>query len=138
MQLNLTTDYALRSLLTLGGGGEISSQEISQAIGIERDFTLKVLRQLREGGFVEATKGKKGGYYLTRPLSEISLLDVLVAMEDTMRVNRCLEDDHFCSRHGVENGCPANRFYRALQSKLEGMLGSITLQDVLEESYDLS
>lgn len=138
MQLNLTTDYALRCLLVLSEQkGEISSHEISTHIGIEREFTLKVLRMLREAGFVNATKGKNGGYYLERPLSDITLLEILTVMEDTMFVNRCLEPDNYCSRHGVEAGCPAHKFYLAFQDKLEDMLRGITLQDVVNESYKL-
>ena len=67
MQLNLSTDYALRILLHLSGQQEgISSADISKHIGIEREFTLKILRQLKEGGFVKASRGKSGGYMLSR------------------------------------------------------------------------
>ena len=138
MQLNLSTDYALRCLLALNGQEkELSSHELSIQIGIEREFTLKILRMLREGGFVNATKGKSGGYHLNRPLSQITMLEVLSAMEDTMFVNRCLEPDAYCSRNGVAEGCPAHSFYLAFQGKMEDMLRSITLQDVVDESYKL-
>ena len=138
MQLNLTTDYALRCLLVLNGQKNgVSSKDISTNIGIEREFTLKVLRQLREAGFVESIKGKAGGYKLARPLSKIALLDVLNVMEDTMYINRCVEPDHYCSRNGVELNCPAHHFYEAFQAKLEDVLSSITLQDILDDSFKL-
>ena len=137
MQLNLTTDYALRSLLVLNGKKDVSSHDVSLQIGIEREFTLKILRRLREAGFVTSTKGKTGGYSLAKPLSKITLYEVLRIMEDTMYLNRCLEPDHYCSRNGVALDCPANRFYQALQERLDKILKSTTLQDVLDESYEL-
>lgn len=136
MQLNLSTDYALRSLLVLADSDDgVSSSDISHQIGIEREFTLKILRQLHEGGFVEAIRGRRGGYKLSRPLAQISLLEVLSHMEDSMYINRCLEPDHFCSRNGVNKGCAARNFYLAFQTRLENMLGNISLQDIIDNSY---
>ncbi len=138
MQLNLTTDYALRCLIVLNGQDKgVSSKDISHQIGIEREFTLKILRQLRDAGLVKAMRGKIGGYKLAKPLKEVILFDVLGVMEESMYINRCLEPDHYCSRNGVEKNCPAHAFYKSFQAKLEDLLKGITLQDILDDSYQL-
>ena len=138
MQLNLSTDYALRSLIMLNGQEQgVSSHDISKHIGIEREFTLKILRQLKQGGFVKASRGKTGGYMLSKPLHEISLFQVLNHMEDSMYINRCLEPDHRCNRADLAQDCHAHRFYVAFQNKLEEVLSNISLQDVINDSYSL-
>ena len=136
MQLNLTTDYAIRCLLTINEkGGGVSSKTISEEIAVEREFTQKILRSLRDAGLVTSTRGKEGGYSLARPLSEISMLDVLIVTEDTMCINRCLEPDHYCSRHGIANGCPAHGFYTSFQRTLDKVLTEVSLQDVIDGNY---
>lgn len=138
MQLNLSTDYALRSLIVLNEKNQgVSSNDISKGIGIEREFTLKILRQLKQGGFVEASRGKMGGYKLTRPLDEITLLEVLSHMEDSIFMNRSLESDHFKGSHGSMSGSPARTFYMAFQTKLKEVLDGITIQDLVDQSYEL-
>ena len=65
MQLTMTTDYALRCLLYLAGKeGVSSSPEIGKAVGINNIFVQKVLRVLRDAGFVSSLKGGTGGYWL--------------------------------------------------------------------------
>lgn len=136
MQLNLTTDYALRCLLTIADMGEnVSSEDIHKAIGVEREFTQKILRRLRDAGLVISTRGKSGGYTLAKPLREINLLDVMTVTEDTTRINRCLEPDSFCSMNALAKGCRVHDFYLAFQQKLDDVLTRTSIQDVLDESY---
>ena len=138
MQLNLTTDYALRCLFALAKMGDnVSSDDIHKEIGVEREFTQKILRRLRDAELVVSTRGKSGGYSLAKPLSEIALLDVMAVTEDTMRINRCLEPDGFCSMKGVENGCAVHGFYLALQNKLDTVLSQTSIQDVIDKTYQL-
>ncbi len=131
MQINLTTDYAIRCIVVLAlDGGEISSREISEKISVEREFTQKILRKLRNAGLVTATMGKYGGYRLSRSLDEISLMDVMEVTEETMRINRCLEDDRFCSRNALEF-CPVRGFYQHFQQQIDGILKGTSFKDLL-------
>lgn len=140
MQLNLTTDYALRCLLVLSQLGEgTSSKDVSEQIGIEREFTQKVLRKLRDAELVTSSKGKEGGYSLAKPLDQISLFEVMRITEDSMFINRCLEPDHFCSRMGSKNvsKCQVHHFYLNFQEKLNRILLHTSLQDVVDGTYEL-
>ena len=140
MQLNLTTDYAIRALLVLHAvGNELSSSEISETIVVEREFTQKILRRLRKAGMVKSTRGKNGGYRLARPLSEITLFDVLSVTEETMKINRCLEKDHFCSRMKGRDlsECQSHRFYTSFQGLLDKIFLNTTLQQIMDGTYKL-
>lgn len=134
VQLNLTTDYALRIILYLSMKKEVvSSLEISKKMIIPQNVVLKIMRLLNNAGFTKTHIGKQGGYSIARPATEISLLSILNTMESTTKINRCLEEDKFCSRFASEN-CPVRNFYCTLQNELEEKLTSITVQDLLNDS----
>ena len=138
MQINLTTDYAIRCVAELAAAEDyLSSKDICKAIGVEREFTQKILRRLRDAGIVKAAMGKYGGYSLARPISKISLFDIMSVTEETMFINRCLEPDHFCSRDGVSKNCPVHAFYIKLQDHMSSLLKGTSVQDVVEGNYNL-
>ena len=129
MQLTMTTDYALRCLLYLAGKeGVSSSPEIGKAVGINNIFVQKVLRVLRDAGFVSSLKGGTGGYWLANKPEEIVLLDIILLFEKTMKINRCLEAEGCCERYET---CPMHVYYAEVQETLEGYFGQATLQDVI-------
>lgn len=130
MQLNITTDYAIRVLLYLSDKQKpVSSQEIASAMGIPGNYILKVCRKLREGELVQTERGKAGGYVLMHSIDNISLWDVIGTMEDKTKINRCLEEDCYCSRDAAET-CPVRKVYVSLQSDLEKRLSSISLGEI--------
>ncbi|NLX82823.1 MAG: Rrf2 family transcriptional regulator [Clostridiales bacterium] len=134
MQLNLSTDYAIRSMVHLAQmpGGD-SASGISKMIGIERVHTQKILRSLQKADLVKSTMGSMGGFSLTRPPDTITLLDIIIAMEKTILINRCLEEDRFCSLTRT-HVCPVRSVYINLQTQVEDYLRSWSLTKLLEEA----
>ena len=63
-------------------------------------------------------RGIQGGYYLLRPLDQITLLEVINIMELSSKWNRCLEEDSFCNNNAVMS-CPIRKYYARLQEELE-------------------
>lgn len=134
MQLNLTTDYAIRIVLYLAmKGGIASSIEIAENMAIPQNAVLKIMRKLNSAGFTKTHIGIQGGYSLATPAEKITLLSIINTMESTTKLNRCLEDDQFCSRFTTES-CPVRNFYCLLQRELEEKLSSITVQTLLNDS----
>ena len=120
MQLNVTSDYAIRTVLYLGQCKKIASAtEISNEMGIPR-------------GYLEKDLGARGGYRLNKTLKDITLGDVIRLMESTTKINRCLEDDAYCSRKAVDF-CAVRRYYAKVQEKLETQFFSISLKEILEQ-----
>ena len=76
-----------------------------------------------------------GGYLLARQPEDISLRDIIVAMEGTTRINRCLEPDGYCSRNGVPN-CPVHKFYSRIQTKLDEAFQEMTVAALLADDLD--
>lgn len=133
MQLTMTTDYAIRCLMYLSQHeGICTSQNVRAYAGISSDeHTRKILRQLKYGGLVRSDKGANGGYALTRPISKITFLDVIRCTEDSVKINRCLEDPNGPGERENEQLAVYN-FYAKTQEMLESFFGSITLQDIAE------
>lgn len=132
MQLRVSTDYALRIIVYIAErNGITASTEIAKAAGISAQYTLKILRKLEQTGIVKSFRGIEGGYCLHKQPSVISLLDIMRVMEPTTKLNRCLEEDHYCSRNAV-GGCPVHEFYKELQEQMETILNGITIQKIIE------
>lgn len=136
MQLNLTTDYAFRLLLCLGSAnGTLSGSAIADTMKIPPNYLLKISSKLRRAGLIGSMAGTQGGYYLTKSLSEITLLEIIDIMEPSYKWNRCLEDDSFCSREATRS-CPIRKFYVRLQTELETKWLSKSLAEIVELAED--
>lgn len=132
MQLNITTDYAIRLLLYLGEMGiKKAGPLIAEEMMIPPKYILKISSKLRAAKLIGSESGSQGGYYLMKPLDSITLMEVLNVMESTVKINRCLEPDAYCSRGGVAE-CPIRGFYLALQRELEEKWLSQCLSEILE------
>lgn len=127
MQLSLTTDYAIRILACIGASdGVIPSTEISEKVGISQAYVMKVIRKLSKAGMVKTHQGPTGGVSLGRDPKYITLYDVINLMEATTRINRCLEEDCFCSNNNTAH-CKVRKFYTQLQKNVDESLRSVTL-----------
>lgn len=132
MQLNITTDYAIRTVLYLGQCKKIaSSTEIANEMKIPKGYLEKVLSKLKKADYISADLGAKGGYHLNKTLEEITLGDVIRIMENTTKINRCLEEDELCSRKAT-GFCAVRQYYAEIQKKLEQHFFSISLKEILE------
>lgn len=132
MQLNITTDYAIRIILCLALHSEfISAQDIGLQMGITKNYVLKIVRRLVKEGLVKGRAGLGGGFVLAKKQEDITLYDIINIMEPTTKVNRCLEEDEYCSRFATAT-CPVRKFYTSLQQTLDQKLQSITVKGILE------
>lgn len=131
MQLKTQTDYAIRILLCLSqSDSSVVSKELAQSLGIRENYLPKITQRLRQVGWVESTSGTRGGFRLMVKPEDISLLDVMRVMEDSVCINRCLEKDGYCSRHATGT-CPVHQVYRVVQKGLEEYFASVTLAALL-------
>jgi Rrf2 family protein len=83
VRLTAKVDYALRAAaeLAAAGPGPLKSDRLAAAQGIPVRFLESILLQLRNAGIVKSQRGAEGGYWLARPADEISLADVIRALE---------------------------------------------------------
>jgi Rrf2 family protein len=138
MKLSSHEEYGLRCLLQVarqGPEGSATIPEISRKEGISVPYVAKLMRVLRQGGFVKAARGKAGGYTLAFPPEQISVGDAL-----TILGGRIYPDD-FCNRHsGTQTNCAHSTdcsirsLWHAVQSAVDGILRGTTVRDLLHSS----
>ena len=130
MQMNIETDYAVRCILYMAQReGYSKAADISREMCISKEHCIKILRKLADAGLIVSRRGS--GYKLNRPADHISIFDPIMVMEGTIKINRCLEHDGFCSRNAA-GSCPVHQYYSGIQSILEQVFENTTIQDILD------
>ena len=143
MKLSAQEEYGLRCLLQLGrnasrSGNGLTIPEISQSEGLSPAYVGKLMRILRMGGFVESSRGHAGGYSLARPADEIVVGDVLSGLGGQLFGPSFCEDHSGATDHCTHAvGCSIRSLWTTVQSVLDGVLGRITLMDLLREESQL-
>src|SRR5262249_44151046 len=95
MRLTTFTDFALRALMRLAGEPDraFSTREIALEFGISRHHLAKVLRDLGGGGLLNTERGVGGGFALARPAQDITLGEVVRALDETSALVECFRQD---------------------------------------------
>ena len=128
MKLRIQTDYALRTLILLGSEKrKMTSTEIADAFLISKDHLVKVIQQLARLGYVRALSGRNGGVLLTRDPSEISVREVVKAMEGDTGIIACVTEPSFCP---MEPGCHLRRVLMKAESAFYDVLGDVSVADL--------
>lgn len=137
MKLSSQEEYGLRCLVQLARSGEgrsLTISDLSRLEGLSVANTAKMLRLLRQGGFVTSVRGQAGGYQLAAPASRIHVGDVLATLGGR------LYDAEFCRRHGLDDGdcrharaCAVRPVWEKLQSAVDRALGALTLEDLVSD-----
>ena len=131
MQLNITTDYAIRIVYYLALKEEtITASELASVLKIPVNYISKITKKLKAAEIVQACEGIKGGYALMKKPGMLSLFDIVSSMEVTMKINRCLEPDGFCSRNATDY-CNVHKALLNVQKTYEDALKSVTIADLI-------
>lgn len=104
MEITQQADYAIRAVLELAlhsQDARIFSGEIARRQGIPAPFLTKILARLAAAGIVATHRGVNGGIRLTRPADQVTLLQVVEAIDGPITLNRCVRDPNECGRHAT-------------------------------------
>ncbi|MDU5951615.1 MAG: Rrf2 family transcriptional regulator [Clostridiales bacterium] len=139
MALNVTTDYAIRILLFLSAnaplGVSVTGKIIAEDMRIPYNYFLKIVPHLKRAGFIESFQGKNGGFALVRQPEDITLYDVIAAMDDDLVVSECLHNPAACGRNASSH-CAVHNVFSDIQTNLDKHLKSVTL-DQLQHNQQL-
>ena len=132
--------YALRAMVDLAvhsAEAPVLRHDIAERQDISADYVAQLFRQLRGEGLVEGVKGPGGGYRLALQAADISVGDVVRAVEGPVAVVHCtLEDDETpCNR---VDRCVAHLMWQQLSEVMTEFLDSVTLQDLCDQARTLS
>jgi Rrf2 family transcriptional regulator, iron-sulfur cluster assembly transcription factor len=134
MRLELTRrgDYAVRAMIALAapdGPPLRSVPRIAERMGIPPRFLPQVMRDLVVAGLVASETGRSGGYRLARPATDITLLEVVEAVEGDTRRLTCVLRGGPCGRDGF---CAVHATFAGVQDAVRDQLGQVSLGSVAD------
>lgn len=126
--ISQTLEYALRAIVCLASEPETpkTTDVIAERTHVPRGYLSKVLQQLVRGDLLHAQRGLHGGFRLTRDAEQITVLEVVNAVDPLQRIRHCplgLE------AHGT-NFCRLHRMLDDALATVEGAFGSTTIADL--------
>ena len=128
MRVSAKADYALRAALELAaaGPGPVKGEQLAQAQGIPLKFLENILLELRHHGLVQSQRGAEGGYWLARPAAEITLAEVIRAVDGPLANVRGERPEH---TDYVGASTSLRDVWIAVRANLRAVLESVTLAD---------
>lgn len=136
MRITQEGDYGLRVVLYLykhSNGERVEAKVISEHENIPLRFLLKLLRKLAAADIVKSFRGTGGGYAISRPAAEVSLRQVVEAIEGPICVNKCLHDGEMCNVKRAAT-CEVHNALEKFQQNLVTDLDSISFAQLLKNS----
>jgi len=134
MQITRAADYALRvsiHLASLPPGVKAQRSELAKATGAPDSFLSKVLQRLVQSGLVSSSRGATGGFELAWGQKDLTVLDVVEAIEGRTQLNVCLSDGPSCDR---KSWCPAHPVWREAQNALLQVLSGALIVNLAREA----
>src|SRR5260370_17385494 len=130
MKLTMKGDYGLRAMLDLEeyyGRGAMEGADIAGRQYIPEQFLDQILMALRKEGLVKSVRGPKGGHMLAKPPAQITMAQVLQALEGYVPPMECLPNPDFCK---LSPGCALRDVLRELHELTQRILFSTPLKEL--------
>ncbi len=135
MRISKKSRYGVRMMLELTmeyGKGYIFLREIARKQEIPEKYLSQIVLILKSRGLVSSSRGAKGGHMLARPPSEISIRDIVEALEGDPGIVDCVQNPSICSRRSA---CVVGEFWSELQKSVSDTLGATTLADLGKKCF---
>jgi Rrf2 family protein len=129
VRVSAKADYAIRAAVELAasGDGPTKGERIAQAQQIPPNFLENILSDLRNAGIVASRRGADGGYWLARPAAEVSLADVIRAVDGPLANVRGVRSEQVEYSGSAEG---LREVWVAVRASLRGVLEKVTLADL--------
>ena len=129
MKLSSKTHYGLIACHILGRNypdNPVSASVLEAHISVSGKYLEKIMRMLSNRGIVSAHRGKSGGYFLAKAPSEITVGEIVRALEDDMEIIECVSKDGKCKC------CPTSNVWKKLYDGINELLDSMNLEQMVK------
>jgi FeS assembly SUF system regulator len=137
-RLRKITDYGIVLLVHLAGNQENpdgdgfhTARSLAEDVALPQPVVSKILKILARGGIIESHRGAKGGYSLRVPASEISVAEMIAALEGPVSMTECSTSAGLCSH---ESSCSVRDPWQVINRIVRDALTDISLADIAQQS----
>lgn len=137
LRVSKLTDYAVVVLSQLEAeGGVQTAPGLAIATGVAEPTVAKVLKMLSQAGLVEGLRGARGGYRLLRPLGDLPLSDVIVAIDGPIALTACVDGGFgLCE---AEHVCPVRGRWDPVNAAIRDALAAIKVAHIASRTPALA
>jgi Rrf2 family protein len=131
MRVTAKVDYAVRAAIELGAGDPgvpIKGERLAAAQGIPTKFLENILAELKRSSIISSQRGADGGYWLARPPEDITVADIIRAVEGPLANVRGLRPEDVDFEGSAE---PLQRMWIAVRASLRNVLEHVTIADLV-------
>ena len=128
MKLSSKTHYGLMACHVLGmnyPNNLVSASVLENKINVSGKYLEKIMRILSNCGIVSASRGANGGYFLAKPPEQITIGEIVRALEDNIEIVECVKNDGKCKC------CPSSVVWKKLYEEINNVLNSMTLKQMI-------
>lgn len=139
MKLSTKGRYGLKAMFQLAlyyGEGPVPLKSVADEQNLSENYLEQLVSILKKNGFLESVRGAQGGYMLSKPPKDITVGNILRALEGDMAPVDCVIDDEMykCER---EEYCVTKLVWTRIRDSINDVIDSITLQDMVDEHNKL-
>ena len=134
MQITRQADYAVRAVLYLARmepNQRAATSQVAQEQHIPPSFLAKIISQLSIAGLLHTSRGARGGVTLAREPKDVTLLEVIEAIDGPIMLNECVAENSICT---FDEECPLRPVWCEAQEELITRLKNTNFQQLLEQS----
>ena len=128
MLFSTATGYALRTLAVMPEDGSYSlAKNLAAKLDLPGPYLAKILQSLAQASLLNSLRGPRGGFRLARPAQEITVGEVILALEGVEAMGRCVMGFTDC---GHETPCPLHASWSEMKAHLETSMTQVTIRDM--------
>ncbi len=136
MRLTLTRKAAygialMKTLAAMPPNSPITASELAEKSGVPKGFVPAIVATLHRAGLVRCIPGRSGGCYLTRPPEEVSLLEVVNALDGELTESHCVLEGRLCLEADV---CEVHEYWEKAHESIRRSLQDCTLSELISHS----
>jgi len=134
-KLSKKTEYgilALQHMAAMDNDRVATVKEMSESYVIPQSLLAKICQQLAKSSIIKSVQGSRGGYALGKPATDISLAEIMEAIEGPIHIVNCNFEEHNC---GLDDDCTLKIGLNSIEVQMTSFLNKITLQDFAVTPY---
>ena len=132
MLITRECDYAVRIVRALAGGEKLCVNQICEMEQLTPAFVYKILKKLEKQEIVKSFRGSNGGYALKKSTTELTLLDIYLAVEPDFYMIECMNPQKACARNQEDSGCMVHKELCRIQGRLVEELKEHTIAQIMD------